>query len=58
MTHLAKRTLFPNGYPGPQPPDPSPEEQAEVRARLVSWRPVGVLCMSLFLLQFMNLMTL
>lgn len=40
---LAKRTLFPNGYPGSSPPEPSPEEQSEVRARLVSWRPVGVL---------------
>lgn len=37
----AKRTLFPNGYPGPQPPTPSPEEQAEWRARLVSWRGKG-----------------
>ncbi|KDR85209.1 hypothetical protein GALMADRAFT_53222 [Galerina marginata CBS 339.88] len=37
----AKRTLFPNGYPGPQPPIPSPEEQAEWRAKLVAWRGKG-----------------
>ena len=37
----AKRTLFPNGYPGPSPVDPSPEEQAELRARLLSWRGKG-----------------
>ena len=37
----AKRTLFPNGYPGPPPVDPSPEEQAELRARLLAWRGKG-----------------
>jgi len=43
-TRTAKRTLFPNGYPGPQPPIPSPEEQAEWRAKLVAWRGTGGLC--------------
>ncbi|KAF8898503.1 PXA domain-containing protein [Infundibulicybe gibba] len=47
MTRTAKRTLFPNGYPGLQPPDPTPEEQAEVRARLVAWRGRGMLCHTL-----------
>ncbi|KAF8203159.1 PXA domain-containing protein [Pholiota molesta] len=42
---LSKRTLFPNGYPGPQPPDPTPEEQAELRARLVAWRGKGGLAL-------------
>ena len=37
----AKRTLFPNGYPGPPSVDPSPEEQAELRARLLAWRGKG-----------------
>ena len=45
ITRLSKRTLFPNGYPGPPPIDPSPEEQAEIRARLVAWRPRGPICM-------------
>ncbi|KAF8167887.1 PXA domain-containing protein [Crassisporium funariophilum] len=40
-TRTAKRTLFPNGYPGSPPIDPSPEEQAEMRARLVEWRGKG-----------------
>jgi len=39
----AKRTLFPNGYPGPPPVDPSPEEQAELRARLLAWRGKGAI---------------
>ncbi|KAJ7655071.1 PXA domain-containing protein [Mycena polygramma] len=34
----AKRTLFPNGYPAPPPVDPTPEEQAQMRARLLSYR--------------------
>ncbi|GLB36367.1 putative PXA domain containing protein [Lyophyllum shimeji] len=42
-TRTAKRTLFPNGYPGPPPIEPTPEEQAEIRARLVAWRPSGAL---------------
>ncbi|KAG6911788.1 hypothetical protein DXG01_000034 [Tephrocybe rancida] len=42
-THTAKRTLFPNGYPGPPVVEPSPDEQAETRARLVGWRPRGAL---------------
>jgi len=41
ITKTAKRTLFPNGYPGPPPVDPSPEEQAELRARLLAWRGKG-----------------
>jgi len=42
-TRTAKRTLFPNGYPGPPPVEPTPEEQAEIRARLVAWRPNSAL---------------
>ncbi|KAF7339681.1 PXA domain-containing protein [Mycena sanguinolenta] len=34
----AKRTLFPNGYPAPPPVDPTPEEQAQMRARLLAYR--------------------
>lgn len=45
MTRTAKRTLFPTGYPGPTPPDPTPEEQAEIRAKLIAWRGRGGLCM-------------
>ncbi|KAF8973783.1 PXA domain-containing protein [Flammula alnicola] len=45
VVRTAKRTLFPNGYPGPQPPDPTPEEQAELRARLVAWRGKGGLAL-------------
>lgn len=44
-TRTAKRTLFPNGYPGPPPIEPSLEEQAEIRARLVAWRPSSALGM-------------
>ncbi|KAF5377012.1 hypothetical protein D9757_007719 [Collybiopsis confluens] len=33
----AKRTLFPNGYPAPPPIDPTLEEQAETRRRLVNF---------------------
>jgi len=40
-TKTAKRTLFPNGYPAPTPIDPSPEEQAVLRTRLVAWRGKG-----------------
>ncbi|EAU92928.2 hypothetical protein CC1G_03715 [Coprinopsis cinerea okayama7 len=43
ITRLSKRTLFPNGYPGPPPVEPTAEEQAELRARLVAWRPKGAL---------------
>lgn len=43
ITRLSKRTLFPNGYPGPQPQEPTLEEQAEIRAKLVAWRGKGVL---------------
>ena len=41
ITKTLKHALFPNGYPGPPPIDPSPEEQAELRARLVAWRGKG-----------------
>ncbi|KAE9409672.1 hypothetical protein BT96DRAFT_984722 [Gymnopus androsaceus JB14] len=37
ITRSAKRTLFPNGYPAPPPIDPTPEEQAETRRRLVNF---------------------
>jgi hypothetical protein len=33
----AKRTLFPNGYPAPPPVDLTPEEQAQIRARLLAY---------------------
>ncbi|KIM47998.1 hypothetical protein M413DRAFT_439689 [Hebeloma cylindrosporum] len=49
-TRTAKRTLFPNGYPAPQPPDPTLEEQAELRARLVAWRGSGGIALLLPLL--------
>ncbi|KAJ7139874.1 PXA domain-containing protein [Mycena epipterygia] len=38
ITRNAKRTLFPNGYPAPPPVDPTPEEQAQMRARLLAYR--------------------
>lgn len=43
IARLSKRTLFPNGYPGPQPIEPTPEEQAQIRAQLVAWRGKGAL---------------
>ncbi|KAF8912878.1 PXA domain-containing protein [Gymnopilus junonius] len=46
-TRTAKRTLFPNGYPGPSPPIPSPEEQAEWRAKLIAWRGRGSIALFL-----------
>jgi hypothetical protein len=52
ITKTAKRTLFPNGYPGPPPVDPSLEEQAELRARLIAWRGKGGIGM--FLVFVMN----
>lgn len=42
-TRLAKRILFPNGYPGPPYEDPTPEEQTAIRAKLAAIRPTGVL---------------
>ncbi|KAF9480023.1 hypothetical protein BDN70DRAFT_878039 [Pholiota conissans] len=45
LVRTGKRTLFPNGYPGVQPPDPTLEEQAELRARLVAWRGKGGLAL-------------
>ncbi|CAA7266642.1 unnamed protein product [Cyclocybe aegerita] len=50
ITRTGKRTLFPNGYPGPPPIDPSPEEQAEIRARLLAWRGKAGLALVLPLL--------
>ncbi|KAJ7169629.1 PXA domain-containing protein [Mycena filopes] len=38
ITRNAKRTLFPNGYPAPPPIDPTPEEQAQMRASLLAYR--------------------
>ncbi|KAH7920087.1 hypothetical protein BV22DRAFT_1074544 [Leucogyrophana mollusca] len=35
VVRLSKRTLFPNGYPGPSPPDPSPEDQVVIRQELL-----------------------
>ncbi|KAK2461747.1 hypothetical protein APHAL10511_006210 [Amanita phalloides] len=43
LTRLVKRTLFPNGYPGPPYDDPTPEEQSLIRARLTAARPSGIL---------------
>ncbi|KAI6045144.1 hypothetical protein EDC04DRAFT_3137448 [Pisolithus marmoratus] len=34
LVRLSKRTLFPHGYPGPPPVDPTPEEQTMIRRRL------------------------
>ncbi|KAK0208541.1 PXA domain-containing protein [Desarmillaria ectypa] len=38
IVRTGKRTLFPNGYPAPPPVDPTPEEQAEIYAKLIAWR--------------------
>ena len=46
MVRIAKRTLFPNGYTAIPPPDPTPEEQAAMRERLLRWRPTGPLGVS------------
>ena len=35
VVRLSKRTLFPNGYPGPPPVDPTAEEQVAIRKELV-----------------------
>lgn len=35
VVRLSKRTLFPNGYPGPPPVDPTAEEQVVIREELV-----------------------
>ncbi|KAF9535806.1 PXA domain-containing protein [Crepidotus variabilis] len=37
----AKKTLFPNGYPGPPPVEPTLEEQMEMRRKLEGWRGRG-----------------
>jgi len=46
IARIAKRTLFPNGYLVPSPPDPTPEEQRALKERLLKWRPRGALCTS------------
>ncbi|KAG0697782.1 PXA domain-containing protein [Suillus ampliporus] len=35
VLRLSKRTLFPNGYPGPSPIDPTPEEQTIIYQQLL-----------------------
>ncbi|KAG1769636.1 PXA domain-containing protein [Suillus occidentalis] len=35
VLRLSKRTLFPNGYPGPPPIDPTPEEQTIIHQQLL-----------------------
>ena len=35
VVRLSKRTLFPNGHPGPPPVDPTAEEQVVIREELV-----------------------
>ncbi|KIM54229.1 hypothetical protein SCLCIDRAFT_99106, partial [Scleroderma citrinum Foug A] len=35
IVRLSKATLFPNGYPGPSPVDPTPEEQLVIRQQLI-----------------------
>lgn len=46
VVRLSKQTLFPNGYPGPRPVDPTAEEQVVIRERLVKrlveWVPSAV----------------
>ncbi|KAF5355620.1 hypothetical protein D9756_003954 [Leucocoprinus leucothites] len=43
LVRLSKRTMFPNGYPGPPPIDPTSDEQVAIRQRLVEWRGNGTL---------------
>ncbi|KIL70617.1 hypothetical protein M378DRAFT_183242 [Amanita muscaria Koide BX008] len=43
LTRAAKRTLFPNGYPGPPMEEPTLDEQAVIRAKLIAMRPSGAL---------------
>lgn len=35
VVRLSKQTLFPNGYPGPAPVDPTEEEQVAIREQVV-----------------------
>lgn len=44
VVRIAKKTMFPNGYPAPPPIEPSPEEQAAMRAQLLAWRGTGATC--------------
>lgn len=46
IVRIGKRTLFPNGYPAPPPIDPTPEEQAQMLAKLLAWRGRGGTCKS------------
>lgn len=41
VVRMGKRLLFPNGYPQPTPPDPTPEEQLRTRERIMGWQPGG-----------------
>ncbi|KAF8633991.1 hypothetical protein AX15_001167 [Amanita polypyramis BW_CC] len=43
IVRLAKRTLFPSGYPAPSYEEPTSEEQAAIRAKLVGVKPTGIL---------------
>lgn len=51
VVRLSKRALFPNGYPGPPPVDPTAEEQVAIREqliqRLAEWPPSVVRCVLL-----------
>jgi hypothetical protein len=35
VVKAAKKALFPDGWPGPPPPEPSPDEQIAIRKELV-----------------------
>ena len=35
VVRVSKRTLFPNGYPGPPPVDPTAEEQVVIREEVI-----------------------
>ncbi|KAF9454917.1 hypothetical protein P691DRAFT_654969 [Macrolepiota fuliginosa MF-IS2] len=43
LVRLSKRTMFPNGYPGPPLIEPTAEEQMALREKLVGWRGSGAL---------------
>lgn len=44
LVRLSKKTMFPNGFPGLPPVEPTVEEQAALRRKLVEWRGNGGLC--------------
>lgn len=52
VVQAAEKALFPDGWPGPPPPDPSPEEQVAMREGLVRRLVAGVpgSCLVFFLL--------